>query len=540
MGTVDHLRWAREAYERRDWMAAYDALSDLDPSALRGEDFARLAIAAQLVGRRNDAVQAMQRSYRIHLDAGDHPAAAMSAFWLAMSLSQAGEPTVGAGWRAKGERVLAGGDDVVERGYLLCHEVFSCIHGGEHARARELAVDVEAYGKRFDNADLTAMSLNCRGRLQLYAGDVAAGLHLLDEAMATVTSGELSPIFAGNIYCSVVEACQEICDIGRLSDWTRVLTSWCDTQPDLLLFTGQCAVHRGQIMLLRGEWAAAIEEFDRAVGRYLLVGTPTPAGSALAERAVVLQLQGDLDGAHESFARANSYGYESQPAQALLWLDQGRVDAAVTTIRRLLEEPRDPVHRAQLLAGAVEILLAGSATDEAAAVASELASVAARFGFTALKARASYATARVSLARGDPGAAVSCLKESAHRWAELGAVYEVARCRVGLGQAYVGLGDHDSAAEELAMAESAFRGLGARPAERAAAQVLRPVSPGGLTAREIEVLQHVASGLSNAEIARSLVLSEKTVARHLSNIFAKLDVSTRTAAAAYAFRHHLT
>lgn len=540
MGVVDGLRQAREAYERRDWMAAYDVLSDVEPAALTADDFARLATAAHLLGRPNDAVLAMQRAYRAHLDAGTVLAAARCAFWLSMTLSLAGEDAVASGWTARADRLVAGvGEDVVERGYVRARHMFAHIQAGELSAAYGDAQSVAGYGSRFGDPDLLALGLVAQGRMLLYSGDVPAGLRMLDEAMVAVATGELSVIFAGEVYCTMIEGCQEVSDYGRVAQWTSALTAWCATQPDLVMFTGQCAVHRGQIMRLHGAFDDALDELDRAVGRYLAAESPAPAGLAMAERGDLLRLRGDLAGAAAAYEAADGYGFEPQPGRALLWLAQGRTAEAVAAVRRLLAEPRDDVHRSQLLPGAADVLMAAGAVDAAGEVAEELDAVAERFGCPALRGWASYALADVMIRRGDPAAALPRLRRARDLWAGLDAPYEVARCRALTGQAYLLLDDARSAEAEIAAAHATFEGLGARPAAVRLARLLRPDHPGGLSAREVEVLRLVAAGHSNAEIALALVLSEKTVARHLSNIFGKLDVTSRTAAAAYAYEHRL-
>ena len=539
MGVVDGLRQAREAYERRDWLAAYDVLSDVEPESLGADDFARLATAAHLLGRRNDAVLAMQRAYQAHLGAGEVLSAVRCGFWLSMVLSLAGEGAVAAGWTARADRLLADvEDDVVERGYMRARHRFTAVHDGRFPDAHADAVAVADYGRRYGDPDLVALGLVAQGRMLLYAGDVPAGLRLLDEAMVAVATGELTAIFAGEVYCTMIEGCQEVSDFGRAAEWTEALHAWCATQPDLVLFTGQCAVHRAQIMRLRGAFADAVDELDRAEERYLAAGSPAPAGLAMAERGDVLRTLGDLAGAELSYAAADRYGHEPQPGRALLRLAQGRVDEAVGTVRRLLAEPRDDVHRSQLLPAAVEVLLAAGAVDEAATVAGELDTVADRFGCPGLVGWAGHAVAAVAIASGDPAAALPRLRRSQGVWASLRAPYEAARCRALTGRALLALGDDGSAEVELTAARDAFHALGVR-GESVDVAATAAELPAGLTAREVEVLRLVATGRSNAEIALALVLSEKTVARHLSNIFGKLAVASRTAAAAYAFEHRL-
>src|SRR5262245_43197746 len=307
----------------------------------------------------------------------------------------------------------------------------------------------------------------------------------------------------------------------------------------MVLFTGQCAVHRGQIMRVHGAFAEALDEFERAVERYVLEDTTPAAGLAMSERGDVLRIRGDLQAAEEAFDAAIRFGHEAQPGLALLWLARGRQSAALGAIRRLLAEPRNPVHRSQLLPAGVQILLAAGETDQASALADELANLAESFECAAQRATAGHAVASVALARDDAAGAVAQLRVASRLWTELGATYEIARCRTLLGRAYQLLGDLDSAQTELTAARRTFAELGAVPAEREVSQLLQPAAPGGLTAREVEVLRLVATGRSNSEIATELVVSEKTVARHLSNIFGKLDVSSRTAAAAFAFEQNL-
>ena len=540
MGVVDDLLRARAAYDRRDWLAAYGGLADVRQDELTAEDFTRLAAAAYLVGQRNDCVQALQRAYHLHLDTGSRMQAVRAAFWLAYVLVTSGEIAVGGGWVGRTQRLLAEIDgDVVERGYLLIHVMYRHVFAGEVAVAAELAEQVTEYGRRHTDPDLVAMGLNSQGRMLLYMGRVREGLALLDEAMVGVAAGEVSTIFAGNVYCSMIEACQEIADFDRAGRWTSMLTAWCDQQPGLVPFTGQCAVHRGQIMRAQGAFGEALTEFDLALDRYRGSDALTAAGLASAERGDVLRMQGDLDGAATAYDQAVAFGYEPQPGLALLWLAQRRTAAAVAAVQRLLSEAGDPVGRSRLLPAAVDILLASGGVEAAGDLAAEMGSLGDSFGCPSMRARADHACAAVAIAAGDPSTALPLLRRERAVWERLGARYDAARCRVVLGSALRALGDEQSAVAELSPARRALAELGARPAEQEAAALIRPALPAGLTAREVEVLRLVAEGKTNAEIAAELFLSEKTVGRHLSNIHTKVNVTTRTAAAAYAYEHQL-
>jgi DNA-binding CsgD family transcriptional regulator len=540
MDVVEELIRAREAYNRREWMAAYDGLSDVVPDELTPEDCVQLATAAYLLGRRNSCVQALQRAYQLNLDAGDVLAAVRSAFWLALVLFTSGEEAIGGGWVARSQRLLAEVDgDVVERGYVLIHGMYRHIFAGEFDVAHQLAAQITDYGHRYRDPDLIAMGLSSQGRLLLYGGRVPDGLALLDESMVGVAAGEVSAIFAGNIYCSMIEGCQEIADFDRAARWTAALTTWCAEQPGLVPFTGQCAVHRGQIMRAQGAFDEALTEFDLSVRRYMADQTPGPAGLAMAERGDVLRIRGDLAEAQAAYDRSVTFGHDPQPGLTLLWLAQGRIEAAVAAIRRQLSEAGDPVHRSQLLPAAVDVLLAADQRDEAASLAAEMQTIASSFGCPSVQARADHAGAMVALESGDPAAALPLLRRARAAWDKLGARYESARSGVLFGRALRALGDEDSAVTELTTARRFLADLGAAPAEREAAMLIAPIYPSGLTEREVEVLRLVASGRTNPEIAKVLFISEKTVSRHLTNIFTKIDVSSRTAAAAFAFEHHM-
>ena len=541
MSIVDELVKAREAFERRDWVAARDRLSSVDRAQLSPDDLLRLGMAAYLAGDNDSCVLALQQAYQAELDAGEPLGAVRIAFWLGLVLLSGGDVAVGSGWVARAQQLIEGEpEDVVERGYVLIHQMYQCIGRGDFPGALEIAPRITAYGRLFGDPDLTAMGLASEGRLLLYAGRVPEALAMLDEAMLGVTTSEVTPVIAGRVYCTMIEGCQEISDFDRVSQWTAALTRWCESQPDLVPFTGQCAVHRGQVMRAHGAYAAALEELDLAYRRYTEHGQSPAAGLALSESGDILRVQGAYAEAEAAYSRASTYGHDPQPGLALLWLAKRRTGAAVGAIRRLLQETTTPVHRSRLLPAAVEVLLADGDLDAARPTAEEMAAISERFGCKALRATAAYCAGSVHLASGDVAMALPELRQSWQLWTGLDAPYEAARAQVMIGRVFREMGDEDSAIGELTAARGAFAGLGAKPCLQEVERLLTRSLPGGLTAREVDVLQLVAQGKSNPAIAAELVLSEKTVARHLSNIFGKLNVSSRTAAAAYAFEHELT
>ena len=227
---------------------------------------------------------------------------------------------------------------------------------------------------------------------------------------------------------------------------------------------------------------------------------------------------------------------------SLLRLAQNQIKAAAVSIRRALDETQEPMGRSSLLPAYIEIMLAAGDTAAARSAADELAAIALQLDAPFLRALAAASVGAILFAEGDARAALASLRDAFVAWRELDAPHHAARVRVLIGLACRTLGDNSSAEMELDAARTAFEELGAVPdLERMARLVNKPSRgpDGALTRREIEVLKLVASGKTNRAIATELFLSEKTVARHVSNIFTKLGLSSRSAATAYAYEHKL-
>jgi DNA-binding CsgD family transcriptional regulator len=342
------------------------------------------------------------------------------------------------------------------------------------------------------------------------------------------------------MYCSVIDGCQEAYAARRAHEWTAALTRWCEEQPDMVSFTGRCLVHRAEIMQMHGQWPGALEEVRKARERFERAARRDGAGVALYRQGELHRLRGQVQDAEGAYREASRRGCEPQPGLALLRLAQGKTDAAVAAIRRMAGETSEPVLRAGLLPAYVEIMIAAGDTEEARAAALELADIAGGYEAGMLDALVGQATGAVALAEGDAREALTLLRRSWQLWQELDAPYEGARVRVLVGLACRALGDDDAAALEFEAARAAFAELGAAPA---LAQLdgltgSRPADH-GLTARELQVLRLVAGGETNKAIAAQLVLSERTIDRHVSNILTKLRLSSRAAATAYAYEHDL-
>lgn len=542
---ADPVTQGRRAYQRRAWSEAVAHLSIADQQGeLTAADLEKLAEAAYLTGGAEAAAEIWERAHRAYLAEDAIPGAVRCAAWLGFVLLQSGEHARAGGWLGRAQRLLdeAPGLDCVERGYLLLPAAVAALYGGEPDPAYQRFAELTEVADRFGDPDLRALGRLGQGQALAARGDVAPGLRLLDEVMVAVTAGEVSPIPAGIIYCAVITTCGKVFDLRRAQEWTAALSRWCADQPDLRPYRGECLVHRAEIMRLRGDWGDALTEVRQACAH--LAGPPAEPvlGAALYQQAELLRLRGEFARAEEAYRQASAWGHPVHPGLALLRLAQGRVDDAARAIRRVAREVVSPLERARVLAAQVEIEIAAGELAAAQAAADELSQVAARFDSSYLQATAWYAHGSVLLAAGDPAGASAALRRSWVAWQELEAPYEAAWVRLRMAQACRDLGDYDTARMELDAARQVFQQLGASPAlsrVRGLAGDGRPPGAGDLTARELEVLRLVASGASNRNIADTLVISEKTVARHVANIFAKLGVSSRSAATAYAYRHRL-
>jgi ATP/maltotriose-dependent transcriptional regulator MalT len=542
----DQAGRGRTAYERRSWTEAFTQFAAADAAdELDGSDLERLALAAYLTGRDAECDRAWDRAHHAYLRAGEAEAAARCAFWLAFGLLLRGEIAPAGGWLGRAGAVLAdaGITDSPVHGLLRVPQAVHALYGGEGEPAYAAFCEATAIGDRLGDPDVATLGRLGRGQARLLLGDRDAGLALLDEAMVAVTAGETSTHVAGLVYCAVIKECRDCYDLRRAQEWTGALTRWCAEQPDMVPYRGQCLVHRAEILQLHGSWADALVEARHALERLLDPPGQPAAGMAAYELGELYRLRGEFATAEKAYADAHRYGLDPQPGLALLRLAQGDADAALAAVCRALDEPTADAVRPKLLAAGADIMLAAGELDGARAAATELAAIAAATRAPALEATADHAVGAVLLAEDRPREALGPLRRSWAAWHELGAPYEIARVRVALARACRALADEEGAELELAAASSLFDQLGAGPdrdqALRLSAGGLRRGLPDGLTGREGEVLRLVATGRTNRAIAGDLFLSEKTVARHVANIFLKLDVSSRAAATAYAYERHL-
>jgi DNA-binding CsgD family transcriptional regulator len=540
----DELERGRESYAQRAWMDAYTSLSDADEAApLEAEDLELLATSASMVGRMDDHLALLERAHHVYADAGEGLRAARMAFWIGMNLAIRGEIGPAGGWFGRAQRLVeAAGQDCVEQGYLLVPVGLQHEAMGDFDAAYEAVAAATEIGRRFGEADLYAAAGHFQGLIRIKQGRIAEGLALLDEAMVAVTTGEVSPVMTGVVYCGVIACCEEAFEPRRAREWTNALARWCEQQPQMVAFTGRCLAHRAGIMQLHGAWRDALEEARLARERCEQAMNQAATGQALYQQGELLRLQGDFVAAEKAYREAHGFGREPQPGLALLRLGQGDAEAGAAAIRRVVGETTEPLQRAGLLPAHAEIMLAVGDIEEARRACDELGEIAAGSERAMLDAIAAQARGAVELAEGDARTALVSLRHAYNVWQELEAPYQAARTRVLIGSACRALGDADSAVLELEAARGAFDQLGAKPdlvrldslTGRAATTDTHGLSP-----RELEVLRLVAAGKPNREIASLLVVSEHTVARHVQNIFTKVGVSSRSAATAFAFEQKL-
>lgn len=516
---------AVEAAGRRDWQAAYDAYTEV--AERTADDVEGLAEAAWWLGRMDEAIRLYTTAYKAHLVGDDRSGAARTAFLLAIHTRLVGEAAQSVGWMGRTQRILESLPEGVEHGYPLYLQIAGLMGGGQLDAAVLSAKRMQELGRRFNDPTLVALGVYYEGRSLIKQGRVREGLALLDEAMLAALSDELGQIWTGAIYCGLMDACNELRDMRRAFEWTEATRRWCAPLPLTSLYPGICRVHRAQVLQTRGEWQQAEEE---ALGACRdMVGVDVFAvADAHYEVGEVRRLRGDLAGAEEAYTLAHEWGRDPQPGLALLRLAQGRTEAAVAGIAAALAQGAgSPLERAPLLAAQTSIALAAGNLDLAEASADEVVQTARVFDSPALAAEGNRCTGAVRLAQGRAMEAMASLRLSFNAWQELDAPYEAARTRLLLAAAYQALGDADASARETAAAGACFARLGV--------VVSREGLPKGLTAREVEVVRLIAAGDSNQAIADKLVLSHRTVARHVSNIFAKVGATSRSGVAAFAY-----
>lgn len=502
MTDADRLGRAREALERRDFVAAYDVLAPLRRAdALDSDGLHALSDAAWWLGLIRETIEICEECHERFVAEGRLELAAMVALQTGFHWMMRGEPQLGSGWLSRGRRLLEGQPVGVGHGYLLWMDAQGAMAAGDAEGALEGARTLQRMGADLGVPFLGCAGLFLEGTLAIHGGETARGLALLDEAMLPVLAGRVPLGEAGSLYCDMISICVELGDVARARQWTEATERWCDLSSSAVMFTGICRVHRAQLLRVKGDLDAAERAAAQACADLAELNLEAVAEGHY-EIGEARRLRGDLAGARRAYDAAAASGRLPQPGLALLLLAEGDPDGADASVRGALAEQGEPFVRARLLRAQVTIACARGDDATARAAAAELEQIATTYGSPGFRAWADIALGAVLVRSGARDEAVVPLRAA------------VAACRA-MGSSY-----------DEAIARDLLDQAGRPPTE--------PAPPGGLTSREWEILGAVAEGLSNREVAARLVISEKTVARHLANVFVKLGVSSRTAAAAWA------
>ena len=531
----DDLILARQAHLAHDWATAAARFAAVGAERLTADDLAAYADALWWLGRAEDNLSVEAAAYEAFL-ADSRPAeAGWAAILLGVFHLGRGDVPQGMGWIGRAGRLLEDVPECPAHALLIqLTEVEPSLHAGLPAAAMGAARRMRALGTRIDEPGVVLLGVNCEGRALIRAHQVVDGLALLDEAMVAALHSRVGPFITGSVYCHTIAACHEVADLLRMIRWTDLTEDWLSTLPAVGVFGGLCAVHRAQLHIVRGAWAEA-ERSALEVMADLDAMRVDYAAEAWYVVGEARRLRGNRNAA-EGYDEAHARGRDPQPGRALLQLQGGDAEGAATSLRTALAAVgEDPLRRAPLCAAGVEIAVAAGRLEDAKTAASELVETAAMYATSGLEAMAAAARGAVLLAEGRAEEALPVLRDACRRWHELGAAYDVAGTCVLLARAYRSLGDEVTAAAEAAQAEATYIRLGAhRPAR------VDATPPDGLSRRECEVLALVADGRSNREIGEALFISDRTVGRHLTNVFHKIGVTSRTQAARYAIDHGLT
>jgi DNA-binding CsgD family transcriptional regulator len=535
---TDVVREGREALAAADWDAARSAFERAEeiestPDALDG-----LSEVANFEGDYDRAVELKEQAFAAYRRLGEDAAAADAARWLAfLHATYRGDYSVASGWIGRAENLLEGLDESAAHGWLILdHAPFSA----NAAERRQLAVSALAIARRFGDSDLEFEAIALLGEAEVALGRVAEGLKLLDQAMTGITGGEVADHKAiGEIYCRLLSACEQATEVRRAEEWIAALDRhvvWTD------FVRPTCRTHYGAILITLGRWPeaeaellAALETFEQGYR-----GDRAFPAVRLAELRV---RQGRFEDA-ERLLKDHEWHPVARRASAAIAAGRGDL-ALAQDLAHLCLEGGDETNAS--CGPALELLVAVQASRGDLGGARETADRLARLADATQSRRWAAAEELASgriLAAAEDARAPAALRSALERFGELELPLEAAHVRLELARALAREGS-EAAAYEARLALDAFDALGAARDRDAAANVLRSLGAGSragpriraeLTKRESEVLALLAEGLANAQIAERLFISVRTAEHHVASILRKLEVRSRSEAAAYAVR----
>jgi class 3 adenylate cyclase len=461
---------AQAAMARHDWRAAYDALSAADASTRLAPDALELlAEASWWTGQLPIAIDARERAFAIATRERDLPAAVSAAVSLARDNLLRMSMPMALAWLNRAEAMLAGVDENEGHGWLAATRAFYGSLAGDTDMAVEQATRAQEIAQRLGLEDLAAFALGEKAAALVARGEIDEGLALADQATVTALSGNLQPQIVGGVCCATIEACSSIGEIKRAVEWTEMQDRWCRRE-GINGFPGMCRLFRSGVKAMRGSWPEA--EAEALVASTELQGyIPAAAGRALYQIGEIRLARGDLPAAEEALLGANRFGQDIEPANSLVLMAQGKLEAAAASIRQALDEPSpqaswglppgSEAHRLKLLPAQSEIAVAMGDLQTATIAADELDRLAEKFGTVPARASAKRSRGALEAAQGSTVDALHHLREALSLWSELLSPYEAARTRVLLANAYLADGSRDRAALELRTARDTFEELGA-------------------------------------------------------------------------------
>ena len=534
---VGDLAAGQRALEQARWgdaRGAFEAVLDQGESA---QALDGLGLALWFLGEVAQGINARERAFELYVGEGRCDDAARTAVWVSHQYYASRRVSAARGWLARAERALEAAPECGGHGWVA-------VERARHAPAPEEQVEhalrALEISRKVGAGDLEIFALSVLGRSRVEAGHREEGLLLLEEALAGAVAGQVRNLHTlAEAYCNLILASSGAGDWPRTTEWCELVDTFARAHQTAPLFA-TCRVVHADVLIATGHWAEAESALETALATHARY-VPEMGAPSVASLAALRVCQGRLADAEDLLV-----GRHEDPASlralALLRLAEGHPRAAVSLLERGLRQAAGGVvPTTALWASLVDARLACADLGGAREAAGVLGELAAASGIRVVSARAQLAAAKVTRVGGSSEEAAEQARRALASFLARAMPLDAAEARLELARS-LGTGDADVAVDEARTALAVFRQLGALGPASSAVALLRelgaPTAAAGphhatLTPREQQVLELVARGLSNAGIAASLVVSEKTVGHHVSHILAKLGVHNRTEAAAH-------
>ncbi|HMB69586.1 MAG TPA: winged helix-turn-helix domain-containing protein [bacterium] len=449
---------ARTAFETADWEGALELLARVDrEDALTGADLERWAHCFLNLGRPAEAVPSLERAVAAHSSAGDARGAARSAVLLCQIHLEGRRPKVAKGWHGRALRLLGDAEPCRELALAEWMAGRLAIADGDHVTAAERFQRALEVAGELEDLDVEAVSLVYLGHALIAQDRTRQWLARQDEAAAAVLGGEVSPWYAGLVYCGLIYVCQNRGDWSRASEWTESFSTWQERCPTST-FPALCRLHRAEVLTVRGELDQA-ERDIRDTRAELIESAPYAEGDAERLLGDVHLARGDLDRAERAYRRAYALGWDPCPGWAYLHAERGDLDGGIRALERALEDTGWPCHqrRRLLLAALARVEAAAGQPERARAAIREAEGAEDRDLSPAQRGALDRARGELAFAEGRTDEAIATLRTAVRLWQELNCPMEVAALRFRMAELLHASGDDEGAELELAAAEEALR-----------------------------------------------------------------------------------